>query len=97
MDDILLGAGIAAVVLAGFALGFYRLQVRRKYQRSPASPLTRPLPAAVRAKAQQRIDEGKPVAAIRDIRMATGYDLRAAQAVVDALSAGKPVPAADSD
>ncbi|MUL43333.1 hypothetical protein FZ103_19535 [Streptomonospora sp. PA3] len=93
MESYIAIAAAAAVVLAGLGLGFYR-QSRRNAQRrsSPAAPLNAPLPAEVVARVQQRIDEGKPVHAIKELRAATGYDLRSAKAVVDAISEGRRVP-----
>ncbi|GAA1771212.1 MULTISPECIES: hypothetical protein [Streptomonospora] len=93
MDGYLWAFAAAAVVLAGIGLGLYRESQRRAERRSsPGAPLSRPLPADVLDRVQERVDAGKPVLAIKELREATGYDLRSAKAVVDALSEGRSVP-----
>ncbi|QBI54535.1 hypothetical protein EKD16_13765 [Streptomonospora litoralis] len=83
----------AVAVGGGLALGLYRESQRRtQRRRSPASPLSHALPDDVVARARERIGEGKPVHAIKELREATGYDLRSAKTIVDALQAGRHVP-----
>ncbi|MDT0302524.1 hypothetical protein [Streptomonospora wellingtoniae] len=93
MESYLWAFAVAAVVLGGIGLGLYRESQRRAERRSsPGAPLSRPLPADVLQRARERIDAGKRVLAVKELREATGYDLRSAKAVVDALSEGRSVP-----
>ncbi|MDT0302526.1 hypothetical protein [Streptomonospora wellingtoniae] len=75
----------AAVAVAGAANG------RRRRARVPQAP-PHPLPAPVVERARAVLAQGRRIQAIKELREATGYDLRTAKDVADAIGAGIAVP-----
>ncbi|MBV2364433.1 50S ribosomal protein L7/L12 [Streptomonospora sp. NEAU-YY374] len=58
----------------------------------PAAPLLQPLPRDLVERATALVRQGKQIAAVKLIRDRTGYDLRSAKEVSDALAQGRSIP-----
>ncbi|MDA0566739.1 hypothetical protein LG943_20845 [Streptomonospora sp. S1-112] len=82
---------VVAVLVAASAVTARRRGAARPPVR-PAAPLLQPLPRDLVERATALIRQNKQIPAIKLIREETGYDLRSAKEVSDALAQGRTIP-----
>src|SRR5690625_5207157 len=84
---------IAAVVAVFIVVVLIRAV--RKPRRGPqAAPphLVKPVPAEVQVRVGEELSGGRKIQAIKEVRKATGYGLKEAKDIVEAMAAGWSVP-----